>query len=216
MLFVPSVSWRPRLLGLGAVVIAIAVAPAQASAACSADGAQYSTTFAQRDDTWDLNDNMKIGGGQMTITEKAGDGDTAFFNGDAFTSGTLCADFTLTSQSDKEPSAGLTFWASSYKDYYIFQVDPIVGTFALQRKKDGTWLNPIPWKSSPAVKNGVGAVNELSVQFSGNRAALSINGQQVADITGFPPSDPGKVGTHGEGGAKAGAVWSVTNFVVAK
>jgi hypothetical protein len=216
MLFVPSGSWRPGLLGFVAVVVAVATAGAQASATCPAAGAQYSTTFAQRDDTWDLNDNMKIGGGQMTITEKAGDGDTGFFNGDAFTSGTLCADFTLTAPSDKEPSAGLAFWASGYKDYYVFQVDPIVGTFALQRKKDGTWLTPIPWKDSPAVKSGVGATNELSVQFSGNRAALSINGQQVADITGFPPSDPGKVGTHGEGGAKAGAVWSITNFVVEK
>jgi hypothetical protein len=207
---------RPLLLCIGVAFFALGATGAQANAACAADGAQYTTSFAQRDDTWDLNDNIKIGGGQMTFTEKPGDGDTAFFNGDTFTAGTLCADFTLTSPSDKEPSAGVTFWGSGYKDYYIFQVDPIVGTFALDRKKDGTWLTPIAWKASPAVKSGVGATNELSVRFSGNHAVLSINGQQVADVTGFPPSDPARVGTHGEGGSKAGAVWAVTNFVVAK
>jgi hypothetical protein len=210
-------SWQPLpLVGLAATLLATMLLAAQASAACQADGAQYSTTFSQPDDSWALNDNIKIGGGQMTYTEKPGDGDTAFFNGDTFAAGTLCADFTLTAPSDKEPSAGLTFWGAGLKNYYVFQMDPIAGTYALDRKKDGNWLKPIDWKASSAIKNGVGVTNELSVQFKGSRVSLWINGQQVADITGFPPSDASTVGTHGEGGAKAGAIWSVTNFVVAK
>ena len=62
-------SWQPLpLVGLAATLLATMLLAAQASAACQADGAQYSTTFSQPDDSWALNDNIKIGGGDPINT----------------------------------------------------------------------------------------------------------------------------------------------------
>lgn len=188
---------------------------ARAEAACPA-GTQYMAPFMQADQTWDTDEKSQIGGGQLIDKLKAGDGDTILFKGDTVATGTICADFTLTTPSDDGSSAGLAFWAPSYHDYYIFQIDPLAGTFGVDRKKSDKWSQPISWRKSSAVKLGVGAINELSVTLAGNQATLSINGTSVAQFAGFPPTDPGYSGVHGEGGEKLGAVWATSNFVIGK
>jgi len=188
---------------------------ARAEAACPA-GTQYMAAFTQADSTWDTDEKSQIGGGQLIDKLKAGDGDTILFKGDTVATGTICADFTLTAPSDDGSSAGLAFWAESYHDYYVFQIDPLAGTFAVDRKKSDKWSQPISWRKSAAVKLGVGTINELSVTLAGTQATLSINGTSVAQFTGFPPADPGYCGVHGEGGEKLGAVWATSDFVIGK
>jgi len=203
------------LLALVCGIAAALGSTARAEAACPA-GTQYTAAFMEADQTWDTDEKSQIGGGKLIDNLKAGDGDTILFKGDTVETGTICADFTLTVPSDDGASAGLAFWAPSYHDYYIFQIDPLTGTFGVERKKSDKWSEPISWRKSAAVKLGVGVINELSVTLAGSEATLSINGTSVAQFTGFPPADPGYSGVHGEGGDKVGAVWATSNFVIGK
>jgi hypothetical protein len=190
---------RTMARALGGGILGAALLGAQAAAACPATSPLYRADFSKPDSSWGPEDDVTIGGGRMSFTEKAGEGDTIFFNGDSYAAATVCADFTLTSASDDDSSAGLTFWSSGFRNYYVFQVDPLAGTYGVERKKDNKWLNPVEWTKSGAIKKGVGAVNELSVTFAGNQAGFAINGEHVADLTGFPPDDPGLIGAHRHG-----------------
>lgn len=195
--------------------MALALTSARAQAECSSDGAQYSTDFSASDGMWSLNSRVAIGvgGSRMTFTEPAGGSDTSLYNNDAFTAGTICADFTLNGKSDSDAAVGIGFWGSSATNYYTFVVRPRAHTYAVERQMGTKQSVPLAWESSTAFKAGPNDTNELDVTFSGNAARLYVNNQEVTEISGFAPNDS-IVGLRGDGGSTSGAVWQITNFIV--
>jgi hypothetical protein len=205
-------------LGTVCSLLMIGLMGTAAQAACAQDSALYRPAFAQKDDSWTTTEaektTMTMHGGAVTVDDKADGSESAFYNGDTFGAVTICADIVLTSESDHNASAGLVFWSGEGANYYIFQIDPVVGTFAVQRRKDAKWLFPLDWKNSPAIVKGVNAVNELRVTTDGDQMQAFINGEKVATITGAAGAGPFNVGLHFEGGQKVHAAWSASNFTV--
>jgi len=207
-------------LGIAGAIAVVGLMGTTAHAACAQTNVLYKAAFNARDDSWTTTEGdtttMKMSDGVVMFEKKAGGSESAFYNGDTFGSATICTDIALTAQSDKNASAGVVFWSGEGANYYIFQIDPVLGTFAVQRRKDAKWLFPLDWKASEAVKRGVNAVNELSVTTDGAHMTASINGQEVASLIGAPGDGPWKVGLHFEGGDTVSATWSATNFTVTR
>ena len=83
--------------------------------------------------------------------------------------------------------SGLVFWAKDYTEYYAVLINA-EGWFAVQRFVADRYLLPVAWRESDAIKKGEGAENQIKVATKGDKATVSINGQEVISLSGQPPS----------------------------
>lgn len=107
---------------------------------------------------------------------------------------------------------GLIFWAADPNNYYVahLQAD---GTFDVARRTRDRWLYPVRAKIRSEVKQGLGQANELRVLTQGNLATVLVNGRQLAQFRGFPPSGGSRIGIYAESGATA-STWAFSNLIV--
>jgi hypothetical protein len=66
--------------------------------------------------------------------------------------------------------------------YYVLEAGD-KGEIGMWRRDGDRWIDLLPWQTSPAVRTGTGAVNELTVRAIGDQLSLSVNGQEVATRT---------------------------------
>lgn len=128
----------------------------------------------------------------------------------------VCADVSMKFPENGAGSIGIAFWGIDSTNYYVLDVSPVSGQFAVYRSQKGKYLTPIKWTANEAVKTGQGAVNHLSVVVNGNKATITINDKKVAEFKGQPPqggSLPG-LDLYTDKGDSGPSTLSVANFEV--
>jgi hypothetical protein len=162
---------------------------------------------------------IAVQGGTATITMlQAGDARAEEYSGKQYGDVNVCVTVG-TPATDKAESqiAGIVFWATDYNAYYVLEVNPSNGQFAVaQRAEAGTWTFPVAWTANSAIVQGMGKTNALRVQTKGTTATLFVNDTQVGTATGSPPAGGGQVGFYGQSDSSAtmNDTWNFTDFSV--
>jgi hypothetical protein len=106
---------------------------------------------------------------------------------------------------DSVGSVGVWFWGSDLQNFYTATIT-LDGNASVDRLNHGIWQAVVTPTPAPSVKTSPGAVNEIEVVTSGNKAAFYVNGTLVTNITGQLPANGGPAGVYGESGPK-GTSW---------
>ena len=114
-------------------------------------------------------------------------------------------------QGESGQPAAILFWAAHDSSSVYMAKIATNGVYAIQRWTGGRWLYATPWQSSDAIKQGNGQTNELRVVTLGNQATLSVNGQQLVSIHGYPPADGSRFGLYAESGVQP-STWEFSEF----
>jgi hypothetical protein len=96
--------------------------------------------------------------------------------------------------------------------FYWFQISSD-GYYAVDLMQAGEWVTLVSWESSPAIQQGLGAVNRLLVECDGSQFDFAVNGVHLATVTdaNFASGSIGlAAGTFGE----PGVVIQFDNLVV--
>jgi hypothetical protein len=110
-------------------------------------------------------------------------------------------------------SAGIIFWSANNDNYYVAQIMPD-GSYSIDRKFAGTWINLIPRTQNEHIMSGTNAVNEISVVLVDNFGALFINKVQVQKFRGQPPKDGAAIGLHAEAEPAVSDAWHFLDIAV--
>jgi hypothetical protein len=110
-------------------------------------------------------------------------------------------------------SGGLAFWASDYQNFYKAAIFPN-GTFNVSRLVNNQWVTVVPRTISDTIKKGTGAVNELQVVLNNRDGLLYINGVQVQEFRGQPPTDGGATGLFAQSEDHQQNEWRFLNITV--
>jgi hypothetical protein len=100
---------------------------------------------------------------------------------------------------DTVGDVGVVFWKRDNDNYYLAAISPD-GIVAVSRSVAGQWTTIVDPISSPAIKTGAGAVNEIEVTTKGNAGTFYINGTKITDFRGQAPPDGGPPGVYAESG----------------
>jgi hypothetical protein len=132
--------------------------------------------------------------GKLVVTPQINTSQTILNQANVFPNDTEST-FTMTFLKAPAPTwgSGLVFWGRDYNEYYAVLVNA-EGWFAVQRYVAGRYLLPVAWRQSDAIKKGEGAANTVKVVTKGNKATISINGQEVITLSGQPPKGGSLVG----------------------
>ena len=112
--------------------------------------------------------------------------------------------------------AGLMFWVEDNQNYYQAVIAPN-GYFTIARIINGRDApsRPIKWTKTNAIKYGAKKKNTLRLILKGDQVGVLINGKEVANFTGEPPSRPSYIGLLAASApSKRGDTWSVTDFKI--
>jgi hypothetical protein len=158
---------------------------------------------------------ISISGNTLVLTPAPAKGrsviSTERFSGDI----SVCVDFTVArTDNEDETHGGLVFWASDSQNYYTFQLSS--GDFTVERRVMGKWLIPIDWTPADPAKKAEGETNTLEIWLKGKNATLLVNGEQVGELSGFPPEGSGTVGITGQSPTNSSATLKFSNFIVAE
>ena len=107
----------------------------------------------------------------------------------------------------------MAFWASDTKNLYEAAIFPN-GTFDVSRLVNNEWVTVVPRTMSDTIKKGIGAVNELQVVLNNRNGLLYINGVQVQEFRGQPPTDGGATGVFAGSGSHQQSEWRFLNITV--
>ncbi|HEX3657416.1 MAG TPA: hypothetical protein VHV55_16620 [Pirellulales bacterium] len=176
------------------------LAPTAASASATTDPSVIlSDDFSMLDPAWGPPDNeQSIAGGKLVLKPGAGSSYSSLYQGNWFGDADIRVKLAETGGGTDAP-AGIMFWGTDYKNYYMAQVQPD-GTVGITRLVQGQQLNPLSYARSDAVVKDAGQVNALRVVTQGKLATFYVNDKQIALIKGFPPAGGGKIGLHAESG----------------
>jgi hypothetical protein len=106
---------------------------------------------------------------------------------------------------DTVGAAGLWFWGQDMLNFYTATIT-LDGYASVNRLNKGVWQIVAAPVSSPAIKTGPGAGNQLEIVTDGSRAGFYVNGTLVAHVTGRPPPGGGGPGIYAESGP-TGTTW---------
>lgn len=179
----------------------------------------YADNFQSYDaSAWGPIDNMSLtvnsAQGAALILATNGGGANIRFNTRSFAQNiNVCVSLSLAANGNTVNGGGLIFWAADNKNYYALMITG-AGTFSVFQQSNGQWTTPVVWTTSNALKTGVNVYNELQVNLAGNNAAIVINGQQVANVTGQPPAAGNYLGLISEAGPNKGVAWMFAQFNV--
>jgi hypothetical protein len=200
-----------RILAAGAAVLSIVLA--HPASACEGASVLYEADFSAADPAWGNYSDLKIANGVLTILVNPGNGYPLQLQGRTFDGNyDICVDVV---QKNTEPSAAwasLLFWGIDYENYYLLQATTD-GYVNAARRQNGQWTNPVEWLQTPAVNPGTMS-NTLRVVIEGSRVTGFVNGQQVAQFNGEPPSGGGLIGVYGNAPAGAPASYDFRYFKV--
>lgn len=172
----------------------------------------FSDNFATLDPAWGVPSTSKsVLDGSFRLEPAANGSHTTLYQGALFGDADIRVRIAETSGGTDE-TGGLVFWATDLNNYYLAQITPD-GLVGVTRFMRGQQMNPVSYARSGAVRQGVGAVNEMRVVTQGQTATLVINGQGIAALRGFPPRAGGQIGLHGESG-ETPYVWQFAGLEV--
>jgi hypothetical protein len=191
-----------------------------ASAPGCADGkVLFVDNFRAHDPTWGRKDaRLKISSGKAVFTPVPGTRTFRWNRVFVFDDLDACATVSLAKgTSDATASyAGLMFWVEDNQNYYQAVIAPN-GYFTIVRIINGRDApsRPIKWTKTNAIKYGAKKKNTLRLILKGDQVGVSINGKEVANFTGEPPSRPSYIGLLAASApSKRGDTWSVTDFKI--
>ena len=168
-----------------------ASAPVSAASGPPACGGQmlYQDNFQTLDPSWGAADQSAyIQNGALMLAAGPG-GTTSRVNGKGrYGDFDVCVAVGTPLAQDVAGSAGLIFWASDPKNFYMLAVSA-VGSYAVLRYADGQISDAVPWTSTAALKTGAGIWNQLEVTAVGNTASIAINGRPLIAVQGGPPAN---------------------------
>ena len=115
-------------------------------------------------------DDILVGGGKIQFKEQAGKGDEILNTGFLVADADICVDASVQGPftDPSGPVASIVFWQVDWKNYYELDYSPD-GTVGLVRVQNGRNLTPIPWQSTPSLKQGAGAVNSIRQLCTGRK-----------------------------------------------
>ena len=191
-----------------------------ASARGCADGkVLFVDNFRAHDPTWGRKDaRLKISSGKAVFTPVPGTRTFRWNRVFVFDDLDACATVSLAKgTSDATASyAGLMFWVEDNQNYYQAVIAPN-GYFTIARIINGRDApsRPIKWTKTNAIKYGAKKKNTLRLILKGDQVGVLINGKEVANFTGEPPSRPSYIGLLAASApSKRGDTWSVTDFKI--
>ena len=149
----------------------------------------YQDNFQTLDPSWGVADQSAyIQNGALMLAAGPG-GTTSRINGKGrYGDFDVCVAAGTPLAQDVAGSAGLIFWASDPKNFYMLAVSA-VGSYAVLRYADGQISDAVPWTSTAALKTGAGIWNQLEVTAVGNTASIAINGRPLIAVQGGPPAN---------------------------
>jgi regulation of enolase protein 1 (concanavalin A-like superfamily) len=177
-----------------AFAIVCVLAGTAAEASCRATGPiLFQDHFETLAPAWGSYQNYHVANGKLVIQPPAGRTTSTLNGASLYDDVDICAEMTVAPPVIKGNCGGIVFWAVDYDNYYTAQVSTD-GWVSVWRLQKGKWLNQVPLQDFSAVRRGANQVNEIRVVTSGNKAAISINGKLLKQISGQPPEGGSEVG----------------------
>lgn len=115
-------------------------------------------------------------------------------------------------QAPEASIAGLVFRLQDADNFYLYALDA-TGSYSLQKKVDGQWIDLIPWTESDLIETGEGAINRVGVLAEGDHLALILNGDLVGEVDDTDLAE-GIMAIAAGTGAVAGVEVSFDNFAL--
>ncbi len=100
---------------------------------------------------------------------------------------------------------GMIFWATNDQNYYVFQVSDNGSAGVARVINTSRFLNPVAWKTLPAVKVGLNQWNVLRVVTKASHATCYVNDTVVGEFDGQLPDGGGQIGFY-SGGESGGPI----------
>jgi hypothetical protein len=205
--------WRAQKGHLSGPAKSVAAATASTSPPAPLK-VQHQDKFASSDPGWGtLDANWTVTDGKLQVTPLLNSSAVLINRARGFTDAEITADIVMSKGEDLDQLGGLIFWAKDYNDCYALVVSAD-GKFALGRKLLGRWINPIAKTGNTSVETGIGRTNKLRVRTEGNLLKASINGVEVATVSGEPPPGTSYIGLYGESAETSQNVWEFANVTV--
>ncbi len=172
--------------------------------------------FATLDPGWGAaTDSFSAANGKLTLQADLNAGLVGLNQSNRFEDMDASIKVNMAKSDDQSWGGGLVFWATDYDNYYALLVSAD-GQFTVRRYVNARSLAPVDWRENPAIKKGVGQVNQLRVVTRGTQATVFINGTEVITFSGQPPQGGGYVGVKGSSAEKSQIVWEFSELKVAK
>jgi hypothetical protein len=191
-------------------------AAAGAALACGTSGRlAYADAFDTfRSDWGDQDEEMKLKGGELTFAETDGQSYTIYAS-PMFREVDFCLTMKVTESSAfDETYGGIIFWARDYDHYYGFQITPDGYATVFEYADDFMML--IDDVEFSAIKQGIGAINELRVVTKGRNATFYVNDKVFDTLTSKTPPGTQHIGIAVDAptGDKAKAAFAFDNVQV--
>jgi hypothetical protein len=174
-------SWK-SCVGLSlSVAVCLAASATSPAAACGSGKLIFEDKLATVP-SWASGSDKSAGPNGLTITENLAN--TTWFSGppDGYASAELCVTVSAQGPESVDATAGVLFYFFNSENYYRAAVSNIAGTFLVERRQAGQWVPIIPFASSPVIRKGPTAENELSIRLSGTHALVSVNDKPVGEF----------------------------------
>lgn len=187
---------------------------------CGKGKVLFEDAFSLHDPAWGpKDDKLAIAAGEAVLSPAPGTRTLRWNRAFVFDDVDACATARLTSYtSDPITSyAGLMFWVKDERNFYQAVIAES-GHFTVARVVDGKvqQKRPVAWTDLGVAKTKAKEKNTLRVATEGDRVVVSVNGKQVARLTGERPKGPSYVGVLAASSpGKTGDTWSITDFKVA-
>lgn len=200
----------------GAALIAGSIPFGQASACDdSSSGNIYQTNLQTQSNEWDTATSFSNGEEGLTASPDKSSLSAILYNGDFFDSVNVCISLSMAANGT-EYGSGLVFWARDYDHYYLFEIDPIAGTFYVGRRIGNQQAFPIASKPGETIHKGVNQLNDISIILDGDKATFFINGSKVGSAIGQNWMEGNKLGLIAESPEENVDTWRFKDFVVSK
>lgn len=171
-----------RLAGWMTLATAVAAGVAAPASACGTGKLLFEEKFAAMPAWIGATPEKTVGPNGLTITENLAN--TVWFQGppDPYANVEVCAIVSAQASAGESAAAGLGVYSFNAENYYRVAISNISGEFSIERRMTGQWITLAPFASTPVIRTGPTAENELSIKMSGNHALVSINDKPVGEF----------------------------------
>ncbi len=183
---------------------------------CKGSQVLYEDNFATLDPAWGTpGPNLSFKDSKLILQADVNTGFVALNKANLFNDVDACVSVTMAKSDDPNFGGGLVFWAKDSNNYYAVLVSG-GGQVSVRRYVNNNSSAFVDWSENPAVKKGIGQINQLRVVTSGNQATVYVNDTQVATFTGQPPDGGSFIGVKCSSAEKSQIVWEFSNLKITK